>query len=68
MPATARLAERAAAVGLVGAVLLHEPLIRLSEGWVAGLPGLVVYVFAVWLLLIVLLAAIMRTGRLGGGG
>ena len=68
MPATARLAERAAAVGLVGAGLLNEPRIRLSDGQVAGLPGVGVYVVAVWLLLIVLLAAVMRTGRLGGGG
>lgn len=67
MPATARLAERAAAAGLVGAVLLNEPLIRLADGWIAGLPGLVVYVFAVWALLIGLLAAVMRGGRLGGG-
>lgn len=68
MPATVRLAERAAAVGLVGAVLLNEPLIGLAEGWIAGLPGVVVYVFAVWALLIGLMVAVMRGGRLGGGG
>ena len=67
MPATARLAERAAAVGVVGAVLLNEPLIALADGAVAGLPGVYLYLFAVWALLIALVWAAMRGERLGGG-
>jgi hypothetical protein len=66
MAATARLAERAAAAGLLAAVTLNAPLIRIAEGWVAGLPGLVVYVFLLWALVIALLAAVMRGGRLSG--
>ena len=67
MPATARLAERAAAIGVVGAVLLNKPLIALADGAVAGLPGVYLYVFAVWALLIVLVWAVMRGERIGGG-
>lgn len=67
MPATARLAERAAAVGIVGAVLLNEPLVSLSDGVVAGLPGIYLYLFGVWGLLIVLIWAVMHGERLGGG-
>ena len=66
MAATARLAERAAAAGLLAAVALNAPLIRIAEGWVAGLPGLAVYVFLLWALVIALLAAVMRGGRLSG--
>lgn len=67
MPATARLAERAAAAGLVGAVLLNEPLIGLADGMLAGLPGIYLYVFAVWALVIVLVALVMRGEQIGGG-
>ena len=67
MPATAHLAERAAAVGLLGAVLLNEPLISLLDGMPGGVPGLYLYVFAVWGLLIALVAAIMHGARSGGG-
>ena len=67
MPATGRLAERAAAVGVVGTVLLNEPLIRLADGIVEGVPGLYLYMFAVWALLILLVWAVMRGERLGGG-
>ena len=67
MAATAQLAERAAAVGLLGVVALNQPLIRLADGMIAGLPGLFVYIFAVWGLGIALVALVMRGGRLGGG-
>jgi hypothetical protein len=67
MAATHRLAERAAAVGLLLAVTLNEPLMRVADGTIAGLPGLIVYVFGVWGLGIALLALVMRGGRLGGG-
>jgi hypothetical protein len=67
MPATTRLAERAAAAGVVGAVLLNEPLIALADGAVAGVPGVYVYIFAVWALLIALVWAVMRGERIGGG-
>lgn len=67
MAATARLAERACAVGLLGAVVFNAPLIRVGEGLVAGLPGLFLYAFAVWGLVIALMALAMRSGHLGGG-
>jgi hypothetical protein len=67
MAATARLAERATAVGLFTAVALNEPLIRLADGAVAGVPGLVLYVFGLWGLGIALVALVMRGGRLSGG-
>jgi hypothetical protein len=67
MPATGRIAERAAATGLAGAVLLAEPLIGLADGTVAGLPGLYLYVFLVWGLVILVLGLAMRRERIGGG-
>jgi len=59
MPVTARLAERAGAVGLFGAALFNEPLIAAFNGAVAGIPALFLYVFGVWALLIALLAGLM---------
>lgn len=59
MPVTARLAERAGAVGLFGAALFNEPLIAAFNGAVAGIPALFLYAFGVWALLIALLAALM---------
>jgi len=76
MPVTARLAERAGAVGLFGAALFNEPLIAAFNGAVAGVPALFLYVFGVWALLIALLAAVMlrapappvENGDENGGG
>ena len=59
MPVTARLAERAGALGLFGAALFNEPLIAAFNGAVAGIPVVFVYVFGVWALLIALLARLM---------
>jgi hypothetical protein len=67
MPATARLAERAAAAGVVGAVLLNEPLVALADGMVAGVPGVYLYIFLVWGVVIALIWAVMHGERLGGG-
>jgi hypothetical protein len=63
MPATARLAERAAAAGLFGAAAFNAPLIELFDGAGTGAPGLVVYVFVVWGLLIAAVAAVMARDR-----
>lgn len=76
MPVTARLAERAGAVGLFGAALFNEPLIAAFNGAVAGVPALFLYVFGVWAALIALLAALMirapapppKDGGAGGDG
>lgn len=67
MPATGRIAERAVAVGLASAVAFNEPLTVLAEGAVAGVPGLYLYIFAVWGLAILLLGLAMRRERIGGG-
>lgn len=68
MPATARLAERAAAAGLFGAVAFNAPLIELFDGAGEGFPGLVVYVFVVWGLLVATVAAVMARERPPGPG
>lgn len=68
MPATARIAERAAAAGLLGAVLLNDPLISLLDGVTAPLPGLYLYVFSVWAGLIALVALTMARARPPNGG
>lgn len=68
MPATARLAERAAAAGLFGAVAFNAPLIELFDRAGAAFPGLVVYVFVVWGLLVAVVAAVMTRSRPPGPG
>lgn len=59
MPVTARLAERAGAIGLFGAALFNEPLIAAFDGMAAGVPAVFLYVFGVWAVLIALLARLM---------
>jgi hypothetical protein len=68
MPATARLAERAAAAGLFGAVAFNAPLIELFDRVGGSYPGLVVYVFVVWGLLVAAVATVMRRARPPGPG
>lgn len=55
MSANRKLAERAAAAGLLSAALLNPPLIRLFEG-----AALSLYVFAAWGVAVLLLALAMR--------
>jgi hypothetical protein len=68
MPATVRLAERAAAAGALGVVLLNDPLISLLDRVAAPLPGLYLYVFGAWAAVIALVALTMARPRDGGGG
>ena len=60
-----RLREHTAALFLIGFLALNYPLVSLfSGGVVFGLPLLFVYLFAVWLLVIVLAAfALGAAGR-----
>jgi hypothetical protein len=57
--------QRLAAIFTMGCVLLNYPLLSLfsrPEG-VAGIPLLYVYVFAVWILLVGLLALVIERTR-----
>jgi hypothetical protein len=58
-----RTRERLIALVIVAALVLNYPLLSLfgSEGLWLGIPVLYLYLFATWLLFIVLTAALMRT-------
>jgi hypothetical protein len=66
-----RTRERLVGVALAGAVLLNFPLLYLFShaGPVLGMPGLFVYVFLVWALLVALVALIIHAppGSRGSG-
>ncbi len=68
MPASARLAERAAAVGLAGAVAFNAPMIEVPTGTLLGLPMLGVYVFGVWAAVVAALALVLARDRPPPGG
>jgi len=56
--------QRLAALFLLGFLLLNYPLLDLFAGpsHVLGIPALYVYVFAVWALLIALMALVVEKG------
>ncbi len=56
--------QRLAALFLLGFLLLNYPLLDLfaGPGYVLGIPALYVYVFAVWALLIALMAFAVEKG------
>jgi hypothetical protein len=56
--------QRLAALFLLGFLLLNYPLLDLFAGpsYVFGIPALYVYVFAVWALLIALMALAVEKG------
>ena len=56
--------QRLAALFLLGFLLLNYPLLDLfaRPGYVLGIPALYVYVFAVWALLIALMALAVEKG------
>jgi hypothetical protein len=56
---------RLVAVAILGLLLLNYPLLSLadSEATVLGIPGLYAYLFAVWALLIALIALVLRGSR-----
>jgi hypothetical protein len=68
MPASTRLAERAAAVGLFAAVGFNAPVIDTATGTVAGVPALLLYVFGVWAAVVAALALAMARDRPPGPG
>jgi hypothetical protein len=53
------------AVAILGFLLLNYPLLSLtdSEATVLGIPGLYAYLFAVWALVIGLIALLVRGSR-----
>ena len=56
--------QRLAALGLLGVPLLTYPLLSLPQGEIAGIPAPYLYLFGVWMLLIVLAAAVAeRRGK-----
>jgi hypothetical protein len=63
----ARRTERLIALALLGALLFNYPLLALFARpmLVFGVPLLYLYLFAVWALLIVLVALAMRAPRAG---
>jgi hypothetical protein len=66
-----RIGERLVGLALAGVVALNYPLLYLfsGRGTLFGIPSLYLYLFAVWVALIALMAAIMRprAGRHAGG-
>ncbi len=63
-----KLPSAALVLAIAGAMLLLPPLVLVSTGIVAkpfGIPAAVIYLFAVWLVLILLTAFLSR--RLGAG-
>jgi hypothetical protein len=62
-----RTRARLAALFLLGLVLFLPPLVGLADrGTVLGIPALFVAVYAVWALVILLLALVLRGARPGG--
>jgi len=57
--------QRLVALFLLGFLLLNYPLLNLFAGptWVLGIPVLYAYVFAVWALLIGLMALVVEKGQ-----
>ena len=56
--------QRLAALFLLGFLLLNYPLLDLfaGPGHVLGIPALYIYVFAVWALLVALMALVVEKG------
>ena len=54
--------QKLIAIFLLGGLLLNYPLLSLFERapWVRGIPGLYVYLFAVWIVLIGLMAWVIE--------
>jgi hypothetical protein len=60
-----RTGQQLAAVAAAGGVALTYPVLSIAsaEGWLAGIPILYVYVFAVWVALIGAMALIVERRR-----
>jgi hypothetical protein len=67
---SARIAERLVGLALAGSVALNYPLLYLfsGAGTVFGIPAFYFYLFAVWAILIGLMAVIMRPRASPGRG
>jgi hypothetical protein len=57
--------QRLAALFVLGLLLLNNPLLELfaGAGKLFGIPGLYLYVFVIWALLILLVALVVETGK-----